>query len=72
MGDAVAIGDLASITSCESWSWEGGEGVKSGVCWKERKRKVERGGGGEERRKRKEEGGKEGGREYQMTSTSSI
>lgn len=51
MGGAVAIGDLSSITSCESWSWEGGEGVKSGVCWKERKRKVERGGGGEEKEK---------------------
>lgn len=67
MGDAVAIGDLSCITSCESWSW----GVESGVCWKERKREGER-GGGEEMRKRKEEGVKEGGREYQMTSTSSI
>lgn len=47
MGDAVAIGDLSCITSCESCSW----GEKSGVCWKERKREVERGGGGEEKEK---------------------
>lgn len=28
-----------------------GVGLKSGVCWEERKREVERGGGGEEKEK---------------------
>lgn len=69
MGDAVAIGDLSCITSCESWSWGGWNPVCVGKRGSER----ESGEGGEEEmRKRKEEGVKEGGREYQMTSTSSI
>lgn len=69
MGDAVAIGDLSCITSCESWSLGGGWNP---VCVGKRGSESESGEGGEEMRKRKEEGVKEGGREYQMTSTSSI
>lgn len=58
MGDAVAIGDFACITSCV-----GGEGENSDVCLREREREKWSGKG--EERIGKEEGIKEEGREYQ-------
>lgn len=59
MGDAVAIGDLACITSYERW------GVGWGVGGTREQERERSGAGRGKRGERKGEGIKEEGREYQ-------